>query len=175
MCSSESDTRLRDVDIQYNFNLYVTSLPEFRAIHPRKRLCYFPDEHKLKWHEVYSEPSCVTECSWSYASKICRCMPWFLRHHFKGSSVCEYYGNKCFRNLLNSRYDIMDKTGCSLTCLDDCHKYELTGKLKIPGGKSECSSSDELADQEAKCVYMNMKEQNLSQGLKNLSAYIRFV
>ena len=154
--------------------MYTDTMPEFRKIHPEKRNCYFPDEYKLHWHNLYSEPNCVTECTWLYAKAKCQCVPWFLRHFFEGALICELYGNRCFRNIMKSRNDILDKTGCSLTCLEDCHKYEFQSKRQFHKLERDCSLTEKTSLHEAWCRYVEAKETNLSHGLHSLSSSIRF-
>ena len=139
-----TDAKVRDFDIQYAVEMYTDTMPEFRKIHQEKRNCYFPDEYKLHWHNLYSEPNCVTECTWLYAKAKCQCVPWFLRHFFEGALICELYGNRCFRNIMKSRNDILDKTGCSLTCLEDCHKYEFQSKRQFHKLERDCSLTEKI-------------------------------
>ncbi len=56
-------------------------------------------------------------------------MPWFLREaeHFPDSEICEAYGNTCFRDLVEGRYDGAASSHClDQVCLPDCEVVEYT-------------------------------------------------
>ena len=146
--------------------MHFDSMPEYRGLNPDWRRCYFPDEFALKWHTNYSEPNCVTECTWSYASEECQCIPWFLVKYFPGFPVCELYGNKCFRTLIDNRYDLLEETGCSEQCLDDCNKLELTSRATSFGYASTTGESTGYQ------VYKLTMSKNVSPTFKNLSSII---
>ncbi len=93
-----------------------------RATRPDVRECLFHDEKQLKFSPEYSEPNCVLECSWIVGSETCGCVPWFLMDYFPEHNMCEIYGNRCFRKVVNYRYDGVHATKhCREECPKDCN------------------------------------------------------
>ena len=99
-----------------------TTTKEFRNMDAKTRECFYPDEIKLKYFPVYSEPNCLLECAWDFAFEKCKCVPWFLADTFKGAPMCEIYGNKCFANVIDQRYKL--NIPCKTECLHDCERVE---------------------------------------------------
>ena len=148
----------------------VETTPEFRGISPRKRDCYFSDEAKLEWHDKYSEPNCVTECVWKFARDACNCVPWFLREHFPSSPICEFYGNKCYKNLVDNRYEMMSKNGCGKACLVDCELYQIKIDTKDSGTKQHCEEHLEDPRYLATCFYVEAKKDGMSEEVAKMFA-----
>ena len=146
----------------------VETTPEFRGISPRKRECYFPDESKLEWHNTYSEPNCVNECAWKFAEKSCNCVPWFLKEHFPASPICEYYGNKCFKTLVDNRYEMMAENGCNKVCLVDCERYQIKIEKQEKGVKHKCEENLEDPRYLATCVYLQAKRDAISNDVNKV-------
>ena len=57
----------------------VTSDQGIKDIDPKKRLCYFQDEHPLKLYKHYSLANCLFECQSDYARSQMesKCTPWY--------------------------------------------------------------------------------------------------
>ncbi len=85
-----------------------------------KRNCYFEGEVELDLFPIYHEANCVLECAWRFAESSCGCVPWFLKDSFPLTPMCEIYGNRCFKAIVDERYD--RHLPCDRTCLPDCNK-----------------------------------------------------
>ena len=100
---------------------------EYKAMDPKKRGCFYPHEKRLEHFESYSEANCILEQAWNIAEEFCSCVPWFLLDTFSASAMCEANGNRCFREIINMRYNRKVNDFKSI-CLADCEKvqYEIT-------------------------------------------------
>ena len=116
--------RARLEDIKITFVNIVKTTDDFRGMSPLKRNCYYPDEIKLDFFPEYSEANCALECAWKLANQTCRCIPWFLRGHFPEADLCEVFGNKCFKDLVDGRYKL-DECMRPEMCLPDCEVTEM--------------------------------------------------
>lgn len=85
---------------------------------PERRGCYYPDERHLDTSDGYTRENCVLECGWKRAASACACVPWFLKGHFPDQSVCEIFGNECFREVVDKKDE-----SCNADCLADCDTY----------------------------------------------------
>lgn len=101
----------------------VRTTDDFRAMSVKRRRCYYSHEVKLGYYPEYSEANCILECAWKEAAKICGCVPWFLKDHFLEKKMCEVFGNMCFRDVIDRRYETKEKP-CYADCLEDCEKVE---------------------------------------------------
>lgn len=106
------------------FATVVKTTKEFRAMDPSKRNCLYPDEKKLVYYPQYSEANCMLECAWNQAEKACQCVPWFLKELFPRAHMCELFGNKCFKDMINARYRKQMRGICQPVCLPDCETTE---------------------------------------------------
>ncbi len=64
--------------------------------------------------------------------EACNCLPWFLFGKLEGnarSRLCERYGNRCFRNIVEHRNEEKDEY-CADQCLPDCERTEYSWKVK---------------------------------------------
>ncbi len=95
---------------------------EFKAMPPERRRCFYPQEKTLRHFEVYSESNCMLQCAWEDAVEACSCVPWFLYEKFPNVHMCEAFGNRCFRSVLDARYETKEDSSraCFLECLPDC-------------------------------------------------------
>lgn len=117
-----------------SFDYVLKTTEDFRALSPEKRRCLFPQELELDIFPEYSEANCVLECAWRLASERCQCVPWFLKPQFPKAVMCEAFGNRCFRHLVDNRYK--EENPCSSQCPDDCETYEFqpeTSTREVPG------------------------------------------
>ena len=106
-------------------------------MHPTKRNCYYENEKDLDFFPVYSEPNCALECAWKQARDICDCVPWFLMRSFKHAAMCESYGNMCFKEIIDTRYnDDFGDLLCMDSCLQDCNEYSYSVALSKSTYKS---------------------------------------
>ena len=113
--------------VKIYFTNIVRTTKEFRNLDPAKRNCLFKDEASLEHFPVYTEANCMVECAWRHAKEICLCVPWFLKGYFPEVPLCELFGNKCFRDVVDTRYKRL--TGlCRNQCLPDCEITEFTIK-----------------------------------------------
>ena len=103
-------------------NYISEASPEFRAMQPVKRQCLYPDENHLNHFPAYSEPNCFLECAWNHARENCGCVPWFLKEYYPHAMICELYGNRCFRSIVDARYG--KRSPCHQLCLSDCETVE---------------------------------------------------
>ena len=108
--------------VKIELSYISTTTKEFRNMKAKTRECFYTDEIKLKYFPVYSEPNCLLECAWELAFEKCKCVPWFLIDYFKGAPTCEIYGNKCFANIVDQRYEMY--IPCKAECLQDCERVE---------------------------------------------------
>ena len=101
---------------------------EFKAMAPEKRNCLYPDEKQLEFFTPYSEANCILECTWHLAMEKCGCVPWFLLTYFPEARMCEAIANKCFRGILDKRYNGQSGNTCKTQCLPDCEsvQYDIT-------------------------------------------------
>ncbi len=109
-----------DWNLQVDLDYIAGTTEEFRALDPHKRNCLFADEVELRMFPTYSEANCFLECAWEHAADICECAPWFLLDKFPATAMCELYGNRCFRNIIDHRFD--GDIPCQYECLPDCEK-----------------------------------------------------
>ena len=89
-----------------------------------KRNCKFPDEvSEMEIFDVYSKKACEFECALKGALDICRCYPWYIpaKPSMKKHTVCNTYGNYCFRETM-TRINLSK----NCTCLPTCHHIEFT-------------------------------------------------
>ena len=77
----------------------------FRELSPEKRNCFYEDELQLDFFPIYKSANCMLECAWLLAMETCQCVPWFLLDRFSDTSICEIYGNKCFADIVDNRYE----------------------------------------------------------------------
>ena len=137
--------RPQETEFDLDFLSVVKVKEDFKGLSPLSRNCYFPDEMDLDFFPIYSEPNCVLECAWKRAEKDCGCVPWILRGHFPKATVCEYFGNICFQEIVDNRYPDLEET-CSGICLSDCEviQYQVSEKAQYIMGtdKDFCSDSD---------------------------------
>ncbi len=116
-------------NLQVELDYITSTTDEFRALTPQKRDCLFGDELKLRLFKSYSEANCFLECAWEHAEKLCHCVPWFLLDLFPHSDMCEVYGNKCFRTIVDQRYS--GNIPCQYQCLQDCDKVRYIAKTIV--------------------------------------------
>lgn len=110
-------------DLKIAFTNAVRTTPEFRDMDPLKRNCLYPDETRLDFFPVYSEANCRLECAWKHAAETCHCVPWFLMDHFPSQSMCEVFGNQCFKTMVDKRFEEPVKQ-CQKDCPHDCEITE---------------------------------------------------
>lgn len=154
------------VEIKFNYLLRTT--PEFRALSPERRNCHFPNEKKLDFFPEYSEANCVLECAWKQAVEECKCAPWFLMGHFARSYMCEAWGNRCFKAVVDERYS-KDSFGCPEQCPNNCEfeEFEISkmgvGTLSASVQSFMCTA---LQDDPA-CPQVVMRQNNTEQIIGN--------
>ena len=78
---------------------------------------------------AYSQSNCILECSWRLAKDRCGCVPWFLKRQFVQEPVCELFGNRCFKDLVDKRYKSGLTAECREGCFPDCEltEYKILG------------------------------------------------
>ena len=160
--------------------LVYKSRPHPRALSPRKRKCYYPDEFDLNYFPVYSYANCLVECAWDVAKESCGCAPWFLQDVLKGGGrfeLCEYFGNACFKRIVASRYKL---ASCSEMCLQDCEVMEYSvsthkGSRNFAnvfenfcslGGYFELTQKVKPNERERICAYVDSKTKVWEEALK---------
>ena len=94
------------VDVKVTATDVVQTTDEFRRMSVSKRKCLYPGEKELKWFPSYSESNCFLECAWGNAAEVCGCVPWHLKSRFKDMDMCERFGNKCFNQAIQNRYQV---------------------------------------------------------------------
>ncbi|GLG96273.1 uncharacterized protein GBIM_03072 [Gryllus bimaculatus] len=60
---------------------------DLRSYTPEQRQCYYSDERKLKFFNVYSQTNCELECLSEESLKSCNCVEYYLPRH-KDTPVC---------------------------------------------------------------------------------------
>lgn len=110
--------------------LMLRGTPEFRAMDMSKRKCLYPDEKKLSLSEDYSQANCYLECAWRKAIETCRCVPWFMKEKHPEIDMCDQFGNICFKNTLDARYESDDET-CATQCPNECENLEFEVSLNV--------------------------------------------
>jgi hypothetical protein len=125
-----------ETTIRINFQeLY--SDPSIRNVESIKRRCKFSDENKdMKIFKWYSRVNCHYECTLDIIEWECGCRPWDFptginirgNHSSQGSRICDYFGNTCFRALMNT--DVAEKQ-CSEKCLPDCNEVKHTVSIRF--------------------------------------------
>lgn len=108
----------------------MTGTEEFRSIGPLRRQCYYPEEKTLKAFPTYSKTNCELECTWREALDDCGCLPWYLRELFPSASMCDNFGNSCFRKYMNAFNDGSQTFDCGGMCLNDCEGYSFNANAK---------------------------------------------
>lgn len=98
---------------------------EFKSMHPLGRKCYYPREKDLQIFPEYNQVSCELECIWKDSLGKCGCMPWFLREHFPSAKMCNWHGNRCFKQNVEDYSSGVLPPQCSTECLDDCEKHAI--------------------------------------------------
>ena len=103
--------------------LRVEADKDIKKIDPKKRKCYFPDEHRLEMHNNYSRSNCILECNINYArnmmkksNQIIGCAPWFYpATDEQYTVVCDPWETKKFQSYMTNVPD----EECA-ECLPDC-------------------------------------------------------
>ena len=130
----ETVRRFAFKEVKVTLEYVAEGSEEFKAMDPHKRNCYYPNEKALDVFRTYSEANCILECAWRIAKDECGCAPWFLLQHLpKTTRMCEAIGNRCFRNLVENRYNRRHYVNCKNECLSDCEKaqYYIEARDKI--------------------------------------------
>lgn len=119
--TTRRDTAFHEIKIKPS--VIVRTTEDFRSMSVKRRKCYYRHEVKLDYYPEYSEANCVLECAWKEGANKCGCIPWFLKDQFKNMKFCEVFGNICFKDIIDRRYETKEKA-CHAACLDDCEKVE---------------------------------------------------
>ena len=48
----------------------------------------------------YTRAGCELECAAKLASRVCRCIPWYLPNNFTAFPMCDMFGGHCFDKIL---------------------------------------------------------------------------
>ena len=120
--------------------LSVKAEDDIQKVVPKKRNCFFPNEHELDMHNNYSRSNCVLECSIKYARRMMisssigksnvsssynftrssnetvGCAPWFYpANDDEYTNVCDPWETKRFQKFMTNVPD-----GECTRCLPDC-------------------------------------------------------
>ena len=97
---------------------------KIKSVDASKRNCYFPEEHPLKLHKVYSQANCFFQCKIEYVRNQMyqenktegRCVPWFYPVEDQYlHEICDPWRTAQFQTLLKEAEDELCKE-----CLPDC-------------------------------------------------------
>ena len=95
-----------------------------RPVKASKRNCYFPNEHELKLHKVYTQANCFFQCKIEYVRNQMyqenktqgRCAPWFYPVEDKYlHEICDPWRTARFQTLFE---EVSDEE--CIECLPDC-------------------------------------------------------
>lgn len=110
--------------------LMLRGTPEFKDMDILKRSCLCPDEKQLSIAEGYSQANCYLECAWKEAIENCDCVPWFMIEMYPETDICDQFGNSCFKDMVDGRYEVEEGT-CSRECPNDCEILEFEVSLEM--------------------------------------------
>ena len=98
----------------------------------------------FKFLNKYSKSGCEFECAIQKSLNICQCLPWFYGIESTDSKTCNWFGSKCFEDIMvNEEY----YKNCSDTCLPDCKATTLTVISSVsPINKDEFCNKKVLED-----------------------------
>ena len=110
-----------------------------------KRKCRFEDEvEDLIIFKSYSQAACEFEGQLLEAEKVCRCTPWnYPAKPQKGRhTLCDLYGNYCFKAIMEKTYSQKTKH----RCLPLCHQIRFTYTENIDKRDEEeiCNDKDSV-------------------------------
>ena len=71
----------------------------------------------------YSKSGCEFECAMQKAMDTCQCLPWFYGIESNDSQICDWFGSKCFNDIMVNEENYKN---CSEKCLPDCKATALT-------------------------------------------------
>lgn len=154
------------IEAEVTFDYLVRTTEGFNALPVSKRKCYFPREKELKHFPIFSEANCMLECSWNVAAKHCRCVPWFLKKKMMDFKMCDKFGNICFKDVVDKRYNGTNSL-CHSECLDDCETLEfkiatIPHKARTIDLTAKCY--EYIADEDLLCRQLRWK-QNYTESL----------
>lgn len=56
-----------------------------------RRGCYYQNERKLKFFQVYTEDNCYLECLTNYTERICKCVAFYMPSNSSGLNISQLY------------------------------------------------------------------------------------
>jgi acid-sensing ion channel, other len=115
----------------FGFELDILITPEIirtdedlRSYEPKKRGCYFEDERRLKYFQVYTRRNCEFECVKDNLNRnpLLNCTPYYMVRD-ESEVVCDYRHEISVRQ--QSHFAQRDIAKCG--CLDECNsiKYKV--------------------------------------------------
>lgn len=109
----------------------VTSSHHIKAYRPQIRQCYFPDERRLSFFQIYSQQNCEIECLTNFTISECGCVAPYMPREERtpicgsGSILCIFVAR---RKLLKREIDLNiekeesgDSTPVGCDCLPGCN------------------------------------------------------
>jgi acid-sensing ion channel, other len=164
--ASSYDAETEIIEAHFGTDVDVLITPEIirtdetlRSYEPKKRGCYFEDERKLKFFNVYTKQNCEFECfSGAYFSSECK--PFYLPR-VNESIVCdyrrEYYVQYKKFFFDHDQFDELSKCNCLDACNSVKYKVQVFEKKRSGFRKIKWIASIKLASTDS-TINFRMKD-----------------